>query len=169
MSFTAITEAEIDVSEPVKNATLDKIRLNLDDHESRILVVEGASSIFIPIIMRVGGNYSSITTPLLGVLKTTLNFDINITGVRILIDEAGSAGSTEIDLKYSRAAAAYVSIFSTKPTISYTAGSDALSTSGTLDGTQGQLEAGDVLRLDITSKQTDGVGFLVRIDWNLTF
>lgn len=169
MSFTEVTEEEIEVGEPVKNSTLDKLRLNFDDHEARLLAVEGSAVIFVPIIMRVNGAYSWLDVPLNGLLKTTINFDINITGVRILIDTAGSAGNTEIDLKYSRAGGAFTSIFSTKPIISYTAGSNALSSPGTLDGTKGELQAGDILRLDLTAAQTDGIGFLVRIDWNLTF
>lgn len=169
MSYDPITEAEIEVGEPIKNSTLDKMRLDLDDHEDRLATVEASSVVFPPIIMRVSGGYGQLSPPCLNLLKTTINFAINITGVRILIDEAGSAGSTEIDLKVSRSGGAFTTIFTSKPTIAYTAGSNALSSAGTQNGTDGELASGDIIRLDLTAVQTDGVGFLVRIDWNRTF
>lgn len=128
----------------------------------------GSTGVFPPIILRVNGRYSQLGAAD-DILRTTINFDINITGVRILIDKAGSAGDTEIDIKYKRGDGPWTSIFSVPPVANYADGDDFLSDSGTLDGTQGELKAGDIIRLDQLSVQTDGVGYLVRIDWNRTF
>ncbi len=169
MSFTALTEAECNSGEPVKTTTHNKIRTNLDDHEARILAAEAATNIFQSIIMRVNGPYG-----LMGIvndiLKTTIATQINIIGVRILIDKAGNSGDTEIDIKVKRAAeASYTSILTVKPSANFSDGDDFLSTSGTLNASEQVIYPGDVLRLDQTAVQPDGNGYLVRIDWNLTF
>lgn len=168
MSFVPLTETEVESGEPVKTTTMNKIKENFDDHEARLQVAETSSGVFPPIILRVNGRYSQLGAAD-DILRTTINFDINITGVRILIDKAGSAGDTEIDIKYKRGDGPWTSIFSVPPVANYADGDDFLSDSGTLDGTQGELKAGDIIRLDQLSVQTDGVGYLVRIDWNRTF
>ncbi len=111
------------------------------------------------------GNAAKLTTPYTGFIKTTCNFNLTVTGVRIITDVAGSSGSTEIDIKFSRAGGAYTSIFSTKPLISYTAGNDAASTNAVLNATYVDLQTGDIIRLDITGVQTAGKNFIVRIDY----
>jgi hypothetical protein len=165
MSFTAITTGEIASGEPTSMTTQTKIKDNFDNHESRLQSLESANTGDPPIILRVNGNYSEAGA-LNSVLKTTTNLSLNITGVRILIDQAGSAGTTQIDLKRSRAGGAYTTIFTTKPSVSYTAGNDALSTNAVLDASMQSFIAGDILRLDITGVQTGALSFLVRIDFN---
>jgi hypothetical protein len=161
MPFSALTSGEIATAEPVASTMLTKVKDNFDDHEDRIQTLESTFQTNLPIILRVNGLYIVQN----GVIKTTANSNITIDGVRILIDGAGTAGSTEIDIKRKRGGGAFTSIFTVKPTISYTAGNDALSTAGTLDPTMVDIEAGDILKLDITAAQTHGVNFLVRIDW----
>lgn len=173
MSFTALNTGEVASAQPVTTTLLDKIRTNFDDHEDRITAVEDSLSEDPPIILRVNGYYSALgassssTYYPNGLLKTTLNLDITITGVRLIIDDAGSGGTTEIDLKYKRGVGAYTSIFSTKPSVASGAGDDATSSNAVLDGTI-ELEAGDIIKLDTTSVQTNGRGFMVRIDFNRT-
>jgi len=168
MSFTAITSGEIESGKPVRSDTQTKIKDNFDDHESRLQSLEGgASTTYPPLILRVNGPYS-LYGALTSILKTTTNFPITITGVRLLIDTAGSAGITEIDVKYKRGGGSWTSILTTLPSVSYTAGNDALSSNGVVDVSESELEAGDIIRLDTTSVQTGGVGFLVRIDYART-
>jgi hypothetical protein len=162
MSFTAITSGEITSGKPVAATTQTKIKDNFDDHEQRLLDVEAANSAFPPIILRVNGFYGSKT----GLLKTTANFSFTITGIRILIDQAGSAGDTEIDIQRKRGVGAYESVLSALPSVDFSAGNDALSSNATLNPTKTDIEPGDIIRLDLTSHQTDGNGFLVRIDYN---
>lgn len=101
-----------------------------------------------------------------GVVKFTTNFPITYTGVRLLIDKAGTSGTTEIDLKYKRGGGSYTSMLTTKPSISYSSGDDSVSSNGVLDPANSDLLAGDIIRLDLTSVQTNGRGFTIRIDYN---
>lgn len=161
MSFVAIASGEIEPGDPVKATTMTKVKDNFDDHETRLLSVEASSSAFPPIILRVNGVYPVDTN----VLKTTANFSFQITGARLLIDTAGSSGTTEIDIQRFRSGGSYESIFSTKPTVAHSDGNDALSSTGVLNPSKVDIEAGDILRLHTTSVQVGGNGYLVRIDY----
>lgn len=167
MAYTAITSAEIATGEPVSATTQNKIKDNLSDHETRLLSLEGgATTTYPPLILRVGGPYG-LGGASNGVLITTTNFPIQITGVRLLIQTAGSSGTTEIDLQRSAAGgASFTSMLVTKPSVSYSSGNYALSSNGVVDPANDTLAAGDILRLDLTSVQTGARSFVVRIDYN---
>lgn len=168
MSYTTITTTEIESGKPVRSDTQNKVRDNFEDHEDRLQSLEGGSATtYPPLIMRVNGYYGYYAAQN-SVLKTTTNFPITITGVRILIDQAGSAGTTEIDLKVSTGGGAFTSIMTTKPSVASAAGNDALSSNGVVNASLADLITSDIIRLDITSVQTNGIGFLVRIDYNRT-
>src|SRR6185312_11690075 len=109
--YTAINTGEIVSGEPTTNSLWTKVKDDLDDHETRIETLEGASSVYPPIILRANGAYFVMTD----VLKTTTNFSLTITGARLLIDQAGSSGTTEIDILVSSGGGPYNSIFTTKP------------------------------------------------------
>lgn len=172
MPFTEITTAEITTGEPVSNNTQTKIKENFDNLDGRVTALEGGSStVYPPLIMRVGGYYGEageLTIPALGATKTTMNFNLTITGARLLIDEAGVSGTTEVDLKYKRAAGAYTSIFSTKPSVGYASGNDSISSNTVLNPSEVNLQAGDILRLDIIDAQKRAKGLTVRIDYSKT-
>lgn len=169
MAFTSLTTGEIAVGQPVSNETMDLIRTNLDDLDSRVQSLD-LSSVQPPIILAVNGIYTNFVGN--GILKTTLSYNIRVTGVFLLIDNAGSASTTEIDIKYSRSGGAYTSILSTLPAITYQGGNDSISSTGAystgavVNPTYRDLQAGDIIRLDITSVQTGGRNFMVRIDYN---
>jgi hypothetical protein len=168
MSFTTITSGEIASGEPVTSTLQTKIKDNFDDHESRIQDLEGGSAtVYPPLIMRVNGPYGYYSAAD-GILKTTLNFPITVTGVRILVDVAGTSGTLEVDVEYKRGGGSWTTIMTTKPSVAYTAGNDALSSNGVVNASQADLQAGDILRLNIDSIQVAGNGFLVRIDYNRT-
>lgn len=161
MSFVSINAGEIESGDPVKATTLTKVKENFDDHESRLLTVEAANSAFPPIILRVNGTYPVDAN----VLKTTANFSFEITGARLLIDTAGTAGTTEIDIQRYRSGGSYESIYTGLPSVAFGAGNDAISSNGVLNASKTDIEAGDILRLHTTSTQTGGIGYLVRIDY----
>jgi hypothetical protein len=165
MSYTAITSGEIASGEPNKNDTWTKVKDNFVDHETRIESLEGATAVYGPIIFRVNGRYG-LAGAVTSLLKTTINFSLTVTGIRVLIDKAGTSGTTEVDILRSRSGGAYVSLLSTKPSVLYSAGDDALSTNAILNPSNVNLLAGDILRLDQTSAQPDGESYLVRIDFN---
>ncbi len=162
MPFTVITSGEIASGKPVASTTQTKIKDNFDDHETRIETLEGGTSIFPPLIFRANGRPMVVEN----FLKTTTNFSFSVTGARLLVDKAGSAGTLQIDILRKRGAGVYETLFTTKPSVVYTAGDDALSSNAILDVTKVDILAGDILRLDITSIQTGGKNFVVRVDYN---
>jgi len=168
MSFNPISNGEIATGEPVSNATQTKIKNNFDDHEARILSVEtGSASVYPPIIINVNGLCFSewVVDDL---VRTTANFNLTITGIRLLMRKAGSSGTHEITLKYKRGGGAWTSILSTNPSVAYSAGDNAISSNAVLNLSNVNIQAGDIIRLDILSSQTNAYGFLVRIDYNKT-
>lgn len=172
MTYIPLTTAEIATGQPVSNETATKIKDNFASLDSRTTTLEGGgSTVYPPIIFRVNGPYGEsgdLAIPATNLLKTTLNFNLTVTGVRILIDEAGISGTTEIDLKYKRGVGAYTSIFTTKPSLAYSAGNDSTSTNAVLNPAQVNLQAGDILALTITDAQKRAKNFIVRIDYTKT-
>lgn len=166
MAYIPFTNAEIAVGEPTSSVTFTKIKDNFINHESRIISIEnGNNVIYEPIIFSILGQYDTLGAQT-NIFKTTCNFNMTITGVRIIINEAGSSGLTEIDLKKSHAGGSYTSIFTTLPSVAYSAGNDAISSNAILDSGNCSLEAGDYLRLDTTAVQTAGRSFFIRVDFN---
>jgi hypothetical protein len=170
MAYDPLTSGEIAPGEPVKGTTATKIKDNFEDHEDRISDLENGSNVqYPPIIFTVTGPYHLIPSASLnGLVKTTSNFAFNITGIRLLIDEAGTSGTTEIDIKKSTGGGAYASVLSTRPSVSYTAGDDAVSSNAILNLSEVDVISGDILRLDLVSSQDGAKTFRVRIDFERT-
>lgn len=168
MAFNSINSNEIDTGKPVSNSTQSKIKNNFDNLNNRVTSLEGGSStVYPPLILNVNGDYTSMAGAK-GVLTTTLNFNLTVTGVRLLIDKAGSSGTTQIDIEYKRGAGSWTSILSTKPSLSYSDGDNTISTNGVLNSGEVNLEAGDKIRLNITSAQAHANGMMARIDYAKT-
>lgn len=169
MSYNSITNTEIASGEPVLNTTQTKIKENFENLNSRVSTLEGGGSVvYAPIILRINGSYGEsgdLTIPSLGILKTTCNFNMIITGVRLLIDNAGVSGTTQVDVQYKRGAGSWTSVFTTKPSVSYSSGDDSVSTNGVLDAGEVSILAGDLIRLNIDSVQARASGLMVRIDY----
>lgn len=164
MAYTPIGSGEVETRKPVSATTLDKIRTNLDDHEVRINAAEiGTNTVYPPMLFTVNGPYGFYGIRD-NIHKTTVNFDMKIMGVRLLINTSGPSGSTEIDLKVKRGGL-YTSIFTVKPSVLFSAGDDAISSNGILSPNDADLVAGDLIRLDLTAVQLDARGFTVRIDY----
>jgi hypothetical protein len=168
MAFSSINTNEIATGEPVSNTTQTKIKDNFDNLDTRVTSLEGGgNTIYPPIILSVNGAYHSMNGAK-GVLKTTCNFNLTVTGVRLLIDKAGSAGTTEINVEYKRGAGSWTSILTTNPSVAYTEGDDSISSNTVLDSGEVELEAGDLIRVNIVSAQSYAKTFQVRIDFSKT-
>ncbi|MDX9730208.1 MAG: hypothetical protein RBT63_00420 [Bdellovibrionales bacterium] len=167
MAFTPLTGSEIAVGKAVRNETQEKIRDNFDNHEARINGLEtGGSMVYPPLIMRVNGNYAFQPIDQ-QILITTCNFDLMVTGVFLLLDVAGFSGTTEIDVEYKRGSAAWESVFTTRPSIPSSAGNNAISTNAVLNPDNVEIQAGDLIRLILKSKQSGNPrGLMARIDFN---
>lgn len=169
MDWQEITDEEIQTGEPVKSSTASKFKNNINLLQERITEAEeGGNTVYPPIILVVGGAYGEpgeLQIPAIGAVKTTLNFNITVTGVRLIVDQAGESGTTEIDIKYKRGIAEYTSIFSTKPSLGFAEGNDATSTNALLNPAHVNLQAGDIIRVDITAAQKRAETLIVRIDF----
>ena len=173
MAFTSLTTTQVAPGQPVTGTLMGTIKTDLDDHQARLTTLEGGSStVYAPIILTVMGHYD-ILGAVNDLVRTTCNFNLQIIGAYIITDVAGTSGTLQVDLKFRRLSATvgqpgyvWTSIFTTQPLIAYSAGSDAISASGTINATYSTLLAGDLLRLDTTSVQNYGRGFFVRLDFN---
>ena len=170
MAFDPITDEEIEVGKPLKKSLFTKIQQNLAEHEQRIGDNSAGVAGTLPLIMRVNGDYALMTpAQKANTLKTTFGADVTITNIFLYIDEAGSAGTTEIDvLSNTTSGPSYTTLFSTKPSVAFGIGDDAISSNGVLDGANLSVSAGDILKLTITDSQTGANGFMVRIDYTFS-
>ena len=167
MVFVPITSGEITTGEPVSNVTQTKIKDNLDSLQSRVTSVEnGSTTVYPPLVLSFFGPYSgNIYTD---VVRETINFNLTVTGIRLLIASAGVSGTTEIAVLFKRGAGAWTSILTTNPSAAYSSGDNYLSTNAVLNATNVNLQAGDIIRVDIISTQAKACTFNVRIDYNKT-
>jgi hypothetical protein len=119
MAYNPVSGTEIETGKPVTNTTLTKVKDNFEDHEDRIEDLEGGSAVdYPPIELFIGGYYGDQGAAT-GWVKYVPNFDMTITGVRLYIDVAGSAGTTEIDLQVKSGVNPYASIFTTLPSVAF--------------------------------------------------
>lgn len=153
MAFISIQQTMIEVGEPTRKELFQQLKDNLDDHESRLVIAENAVNTPQGIEFEIVGNYH-LVGPVAGVLYKKIPSNILVQDVKIHQFKGYNAGTTEIDLLYKRGADPFVSIFSIKPTVTSANGDFYTSSNGAVSVTD--LEADDILRLDITSVQTGG-------------
>jgi len=152
MAFDPIDILEIESGDAVTQDLWNTVRLNFDDHESRITSLEGGSAVaYVPIFFPVEGPYAG-QAPLDQLGFWRVPFNITVLAGRLWVLKAGSGGTTEIDLLFKRGAAAFTSIFSSKPGIIFSAGDLQVSSNGVLSTSS--LLAGDFVRMDLTAAQT---------------
>lgn len=156
MAFLTIPSSTIEAGDPVTQDLWSLTKDNLDDHETRIVSVEGGGNVvYVPSHWNVQGYYGDWQT-FIRTGTVRIPFNIDILGGRLLTNVAGTGGDTEIDFLFKRGAGAFTTIFSSKPTSNFSAGDNDLA-SGTLNVTS--LLLGDLLRMDITASQTgDPIG-----------
>jgi hypothetical protein len=161
MAFIEITSAEITAGEPTSQALFQKIKDNDDDINSRMGVVELAINTFAPIRFSVT-NYSALT-PATEVDIERVHFDMTLLGARLLVVDAGTSGTLEIDIEYKRGGGSWSTIFSTKPSVVYSLGNYALSTNAVFSVTD--LLSGDLLRLNINTPQVNNRQFILLLEY----
>lgn len=158
MAFETILTTQIEAGDPVTQELFNKVKNSLDDHETRLTDTEAALQLFYPMAFKVQGA-ASIYVPYTGLIYERVFNNITLTSGRVFVVDAGSSGTTEIDVQLKRGAGAFASVFSTRPSVAYSAGDYALSTNGVLSTTS--LLSGDVLRIDIVTAQTGSSEFHV--------
>lgn len=165
MVYDPLSTAEIASGEPNKNETWDKVRTNFDDHESRLLSQEAGTNTQYPCaFFYLNGKYDQLVT-LTDLMRGTTNFNIRITGVRLTISKAGSSGTTEIDIQKKSGVGAFTSIFTTRPSVAFGVGDNAVSSNAVLHTTERDGLAGDIYRVDLVTRQVGGEDFSIRVDY----
>lgn len=164
MVYQEITSEETEAGKPTKQELLTKIRNNDIDFDSRLTTVEAAILSQGPIVFEINGPYALGGSPQTQVLLHRVQADITLLNARIFVIEAGTAGTLEVDLEYSvDDGDNWDTIFTTRPSVVYSAGDYFLSTNQVLAVTD--LSAGNLLRLNITAVQTGGGNFQVLVDY----
>ena len=156
MAYVSIDPTEIEAGDATKQELWNKTRLNLDDHEDRIGVLEQTSLKYAPIGWDVFGDYSETGARTDDMGFAIVEFDIVLIGAVLLIHHAGTSGTTRIDVKYKRGAGSWTSVFDSPantPSVGFGAGDYAKSTGGVLDDTHKYLQAGDILKLETLDRQ----------------
>lgn len=163
MAHDPINSSEIAAGQPTKQELFQKIKGNDDDHETRLELVEIAVANFIPIQFDVIGPYWAAGAPLVVCNTFRVPFDMTLISALLQIGEAGISGTTEVDVEYKRGGGSWTSIFSVRPSVSYSAGDNAKSSNAVLAVTS--LLADDLLRAKQTSVQNLGVGYQIYLGW----
>ena len=155
MAFTVINSGEIESGDAVTEELFGKVKDNFDDHESRIVGLEGGSAVFYPFWFWHGFGYyknsSGFTSDERNLGLIVVPFNVDVLAARVMVHIAGSSGSTEIDIKYKRGAGAWTSIFSTRPSVAFGAGNFVRSSNAVVSVPN--LLASDLLRAELVSVQ----------------
>lgn len=160
MAFTPINSNEIEVGDAIKAELWNKVKVDLDDLDSRTtnLEISTPKITFIKFLLLNGSVFPTAT----GLYYYEADEAFTITDVNIRIFEKGSlTGAVEIDLKRSTTDmdnASFTTIFTTKPKITYASASDYdKSVNQVFNNAQINIAVGDILRLDITETPGNGV------------
>lgn len=135
----------------------------------RITVVpvyaDSSVNVTLPITFQVNGPYSVEGSNQIEVILDRVAFDLTITGAKLLIKTAGSGGTTETDIQHStNGGSSWVSVFSTKPSVSASSGNYAESSNAVVLQNGVSLSAGALLRLNITQVQSGTPeGFILQL------
>jgi hypothetical protein len=165
MSYKELNDQEISDGEPVRSEVLTKVQENFINHEDRIQGIENGETVQYPnAVFELSGRYDLLVSRT-DLMRGTTKFNVRIMGVRLIIGKAGSIGTTEIDLKKKSGVGAWVSVLDTLPSVSFTEGDNAVSNNAVINGNERNCLADDLFRIDITSCQTAGEGFVVRVDY----
>ena len=161
MAFTVITAASVVAGEPVTTTNGDTVRLNFDDHESRIITLEGSLTTTDPIKFKIQGE---------GVVLDGADFqretrNITLTGIRIMtLADGGDSGTFTFDMEKSAAGGgAFASILSAPVSASTT---PFAVVSGTLTTTV--ITAGDIFKLNIDAIRAGASGFDIQMEYTIT-
>ncbi len=160
MAFSTISSLAIAVGAAIKKELWDKVKGNLDDHETRLNSVEtiAKKEEVIKFYVQNGTSFSTAT----GIYYYEADVAFTLTNAYIRIFEVGSlAGEIEIDIKKSTTdmdSASFTTVFTTKPSVDLDTASDYdSSVNQVFDNGQVSIAVGDFLRFDITQTPTSGV------------
>ena len=162
MAFTTITADQVAPGQPVTTDLFDTVRLNFDDHESRLTTIEASANVYRPYEFAFIGvpNADNIQD---GILHDRVFFDQTVLGVKLYIIDDGTAGTLTVDVEKKTGVGAWTSLLNA-PIAVASGGGDLSITSGTLSASTSLL-AGDLLRLNIDTVMTNMKDFTVFLEF----
>lgn len=151
MSFLSIPTSWTNVGKAFKKEFMDRIKLNFDAHEERLNALSLGSG---PVEV-INDDFYNISSSLAlnGVFykKMAANAQITKAQIQIFGKDGIGTGTLEYDIKKSSSInGTYVSIFTTKPYISYSSDAAGTSRDGVFNAGQSVLRD-DYLRIDFTN------------------
>lgn len=160
MAYVPINPATIKVGDPVTKELFDQIKDNFADHESRIDDFEAGAS-KIPIFEFLIEN-AAVNPGMTGIAYYTALQNFTITDCAVKIFTKGVlTGFLEIDVKKTTTGslldASFVSVFTTKPKITYATAVDYQKSSNQVFNAGQTVLAGETLRLDLSTLPGGGV------------
>ena len=155
--FTTLPQALIEIGKAIKKELWQTTKDNMDDLDSRVSDVEGASSSTLPLDFFVVGE----GTVLDDAARLRCPFNITITGVRLRVAEAGTSGTTEVDVLVDLGAGFVTVLGGGNLQLAFGAGDDAEVITPSLAVTD--VDAGDTFRLDIKAKQSRARNYQIEI------
>lgn len=162
MPFETIPSSLIQVGRPTKKEIFQKAKDNFDDHEDRIILVEDAiNKIVIFDFLVVNGAQYAAGTSLAGIAVWRAPSTFDLYDAVVTSITAGASGTTEFDIQVGSDLDTMTSVFTTRPSVSFSAG-DNISSSNAVFSTF-TINEGDFLRLDITSLQSPQYSFHLQV------
>ena len=158
MAYSSVDATRIVAGKPVRADDILGLRNNQEDLNTRVTAVEGVIvkvQVFNETIHNLEFNGGSTIT---GFAYWRAPSAFTLTSATITQVTAGSAGTMEIDIQKGSSVSSMSTVFSTKPSLAYTAGNAATSSNAVFSSAS--VSANDFLRLDLTSIQT-GIGTLI--------
>lgn len=112
----------------------------------------------------VAGPYSVGGASQTEVMLTRATENLDISSAVLLVQQAGSGGTLQVDVEYStNSGSSWTSVFATKPSVAAASGNYATG-AGTLTSPTLSIPSGAILRLNINQIQTgSAVGFVLQL------
>ncbi len=125
---------------------------NEDNLDSRLSSNFEARTLYLPIWFF--GDANGITSfPFDGAFTTKITSDLLILDCELFVPKAGISGTLEIDLEYKNGGGAWTTIFTTKPSLAYSAGDLSTSTNGVVNSLFDEVDGGFFFRMNIEQSQ----------------
>lgn len=163
MAYTTLNSADLQAGKPFKEDIPQQIKTNEDDLNSRLNSIESGANkvIVLDSIVANSSQYASSST-FTGLIYWKAPSAFTLTTAIVTVLSAGASGTTEVDLlKSSTIGGTFTTVFSTRPSVLFSAGDNTESTNAIFSTTS--VAQGDWLRVDITSFQTVQKKFAITI------
>lgn len=161
MAYSPFTSAQVAVGEATKTELFVKMKDNDDDHETRILSLEGGATSTFPLGFFIMNSASVLDDA----AKERVPFDITITSVILKVDEAGTAGSLEVDVLSDQGGSFSTVLSGGNLVVAFGAGDGAEVTSSGIAIADNDL--GKRFRLDVKAVQTGMRNAEVKINYTV--